>query len=256
MNARMLAVRLGLDGNLSALRRRLVPAESRHPIHALVGVLVADGFNCVDVGAHRGYYLERFLQRSPSGRHVAFEPVPALAERLVRRFPAAEIHHAAVSDHAGTADFTVALSRPAVSCLVERPRTMRERTQRIQVPLCTLDGVLGERDVQLVKIDVEGAQQQVLEGGYETIARCQPVVIFEHGRAAREHFGADEATIYELLVEEAGLRLSTVQHPSIPLDLDRFRRAVDEHLSSDFVAMPTLAARRRARVAVPAAVVA
>jgi FkbM family methyltransferase len=107
--------------------------------------------------------------------------VPALAERLMKRFAAAEIHHAAVSDHAGTTDFTVALSRPAVSCLVERPRTMRERTRRIQVPLCTLDDVLGGRDVQLVTIDVEGAQQQVLEGGYETIARCQPVVISSTG---------------------------------------------------------------------------
>jgi hypothetical protein len=47
-----------------------------------------------------------------------------------------------------------------------------------------------------------------------------------------------------------------VQQLSIPLDLDRFRRAVDTYLSSDFVAMPTLAARRRRRIVVSAEVVA
>jgi FkbM family methyltransferase len=242
----MLAVRLGLDGPLSWARRRLVPAEGRDAIHHLVGLLMVDGFNCVDVGAHRGWYLERFLQLSPTGQHVAFEPVPQLAERLARRFPAAEVYQAAVSDEPGTASFTVALSRPAVSCLVERPRTMRERTQRIEVRVRTLDEVIGGRDVHFLKVDCEGAQQQVLLGGAEAIARCRPIVVFEHGRAAREHFGADEQTIYELLVEEAGLRLSTVQQPGVPLDLDGFRRCVDEHSSSDFLALPVVGAPVRA----------
>jgi FkbM family methyltransferase len=241
----MLAVRLGLDGPLSWVRRRVVSSAGHDAIHHLVGMLVLDGFNCVDVGSHRGWYLERFLELSPSGHHVAFEPIPHLANRLARRFPTAEIYQSAVSDEAGTASFTVALSRPAVSCLVERPRTMRERTERIEVAVRTLDDVIGERDIHFLKVDCEGAQQQVLVGGSETILRCRPIVIFEHGRAAREHFDADERVIYELLVEEAGLRLSTVQQPGVPLDLDGFRRCVDEHLSSDFLALPVVGAPLR-----------
>jgi hypothetical protein len=43
----------------------------------------------------------------------------------------------------------------------------------------TLDHVVGDRRVDMMKIDVEGAEGLVLQGAHETLRRCRPLIIFE-----------------------------------------------------------------------------
>ncbi len=54
----------------------------------------------------------------------------------------------------------------------------------------------------VIKIDVEGAEQQVLEGALETLRRHRPIVIFEHGTGSAEAFGTCPGDIYQLLREQ------------------------------------------------------
>jgi Methyltransferase FkbM domain len=49
-----------------------------------------------------------------------------------------------------------------------------------------------------VKIDVEGAEEQVIRGATGTLARHRPIVVFEHDVSAR-HFGTASETLHELL---------------------------------------------------------
>jgi hypothetical protein len=53
------------------------------------------------------------------------------------------------------------------------------------VPLTTIDRFEFPR-ADLMKIDVEGMELQVLEGGAETIRRCRPVLFVEHLKNDRE----------------------------------------------------------------------
>jgi hypothetical protein len=46
----------------------------------------------------------------------------------------------------------------------------------------------------VIIIDVEGAEQQVVEGALETIRRHQPIVVFEHGLGAADHYGTARST--------------------------------------------------------------
>lgn len=48
-----------------------------------------------------------------------------------------------------------------------------------QVPLVTIDS-LGLKQLDLIKADVEGFEQAVIEGARDTIARCRPAIYFEH----------------------------------------------------------------------------
>jgi Methyltransferase FkbM domain len=59
----------------------------------------------------------------------------------------------------------------------------------------------------VIKGDVEGAEQQVFEGALETFRRHHPIVIFEHGTGSAETFGTSPADIYQLLNEKAGMRI-------------------------------------------------
>ncbi len=61
----------------------------------------------------------------------------------------------------------------------------------------------------MIKIDVEGAELEVLKGATETIKRCKPVIVFEHGLGASDHYGTTPDLIFDL-VSGCGLKISTM----------------------------------------------
>jgi FkbM family methyltransferase len=76
-----------------------------------VGLLEADS-DCLDIGAHEGVVLREMVRLAPNGRHIAWEPLPALARRLRERYPAVEIRDAALSIGAGERAFAHVLDEP------------------------------------------------------------------------------------------------------------------------------------------------
>lgn len=63
------------------------------------------------------------------------------------------------------------------------------------VPIATLDEIISNseaRRIQLVKIDVEGAELEVLQGGKAFFARCQAPILFEFRRDAMERYLDDD----------------------------------------------------------------
>ena len=54
--------------------------------------------------------------------------------------------------------------------------------------------------IDLIKIDVEGAEGAVIEGAIETIKRNQPYIILEHGGKSSSAFGYSSSEIYDLLL--------------------------------------------------------
>ena len=59
----------------------------------------------------------------------------------------------------------------------------------------------------LIKIDVEGAERQVIEGAIETLRRHAPIVVFEHGPGAQDEYQTSPEQVYDLLVSGAGMRI-------------------------------------------------
>jgi FkbM family methyltransferase len=162
--------------------------------------------NCIDIGAHSGEVLREIVRCAPKGRHIAYEPLPEFAARLAAEFPAVDVRQAALSNEVGEVDFHVVVDDPMQSGIKARPDAQLKRV--VRVPLDTLDHGLPEGFVpDLIKIDVEGAEQQVLQGAIGTITRHQPVVVFEHGAGLEDQYGTSSGTVYDLLVHEAGLRI-------------------------------------------------
>jgi hypothetical protein len=65
----------------------------------------------------------------------------------------------------------------------------------------TLDREIGGLLPRTVKIDVEGAELAVLEGGRSLLSRARPVVIFEHVVEASSLYGASAEAPFDLLTE-------------------------------------------------------
>lgn len=71
--------------------------------------------------------------------------------------------------------------RPGYSSLGRRPEGAGAAIREIVVPLRRMDDLVDSDAVDVVRIDVEGAELSVLRGGERLIARCRPAILFESG---------------------------------------------------------------------------
>ncbi|MFI1731858.1 FkbM family methyltransferase [Streptomyces acidicola] len=130
----------------------------------------------VDVGGWYGPWTRRLAGRAH--QVVTVEPVPHLARLLTSAAPTnVHVIQAAASDHPGTARLWLPpgdKGERGVSSLVRRDIHARA----LDVPCVTLDG-LGLRDVDFIKIDVDGSEPAVLRGARGILVRDRPALFIE-----------------------------------------------------------------------------
>ena len=234
------ARRLGVEDqarDLWGMRSRAGRRDRRDMRHLrlLLAFTLGAEDSCVDVGAHDGAVLRDLVRYAPRGSHVAFEPLPDLAALLRRDFPGVDVRNAAVSDRAGDVTFHRVARHPTRSSLHTLGRDAAE-IEPLTVRSETLDESLPDGFVpRLVKIDVEGAEEQVLRGAMRTLSTHRPIVVLEHNRDSR-HFGTSSATIHALLAE-AGLQVFDIDGNG-PYDPAALERRVDAGDIWTYVARP------------------
>ncbi|WP_186763364.1 FkbM family methyltransferase [Lentzea tibetensis] len=171
------------------------------------GVRLAPDAVVLDVGANIGLFSLFVKQECPSARVLAFEPMPAVVEALRRNLdlhgvPDVEVHALALGARREEAVFTY---HPALSCnstnrpegkelLLEMQRVLfgehAAGSEEVRVDVDTLSAVLERRSdldrIDLLKIDVEGAELDVLRGvGAANWPRVDQVVVEVHDRDGR-----------------------------------------------------------------------
>lgn len=158
-------------------------------ISGLIDRYARPGDTVADIGANIGVTTLRMARAvGPRGRVVAFEPHPETAARLraaVARSNAAQVEvcELALGDEAGTAR----LVRPPGNAGAAAIATGAEHGSALTVKMARLDDLAADwRALRLLKIDVEGAEAAVIDGGRETLARLRPILIFETNRADSE----------------------------------------------------------------------
>jgi FkbM family methyltransferase len=204
-------------------------------LRALIRSLPSDA-SCVDVGANLGHILGEMVHGCPEGRHVAFEPVPWLAEDLRRRYPRVDVRAEAVSDAAGSVAFTVVRKKPSRSGIsATLDLTIDATVEEIQTATVRLDDALPtDFRPALIKVDVEGGELQALEGGRRVLSAHRPILAVEHQYGRRKEPERTQR-IYDLL-DEIGYELRTVAGRSV--DRQEFLQLVDSRTEWNFFAYP------------------
>ncbi|HMG04650.1 MAG TPA: FkbM family methyltransferase [Chthoniobacterales bacterium] len=152
-------------------------------------------YRCViDGGANRGSFTDAFLQLHRPERLVLVEALPDLAEKLRGRYagkPGISVVSAALSDKNGEAQFEINRSEASSSLLPIDPRNTAwfgrdlAVARTVRVPTMTLPQLIEEQGLQtvdLLKLDLQGAERAVLTGGESMLERVRVIyteVFFE-----------------------------------------------------------------------------
>jgi FkbM family methyltransferase len=160
------------------------------PVLVAARAHLSDDATCLDVGANIGLYSLALSAVAPEGRIYAFEPSPSAFSHLQENVRAngigqVETTQVAVSDRVGSVtfhDFSFFSAGSFSSDEGSLLSTDSYGSSAFQAATTTLDTFVAERGigrVDVIKIDVEGAELGVLEGAAEVLAKHQPVVLLE-----------------------------------------------------------------------------
>lgn len=170
--------------------------------------------NCIDVGCHKGEILDLLRTRAPLGFHFGIEPLPILHDYLLNKYQQAQncnILKFAASNSTDRVEFNYVITNPAYSGIKKRDYDKPcERDVKIKVQTRKIDDCIpANKRIDFIKIDVEGAELSVLEGCRNIIERDRPIIIFEHGMGAANHYGTTPEMIFAFF-ESVNLRISNL----------------------------------------------
>ena len=187
-----------------------------------LGSGLRSGACAIDVGAHLGLYTYHFSKCvGPTGHVVSLEPHPITAARLRRFVRCARLSNVQVVEAAATS--TEATQRTTIGTLGvpldahhgeirtecalklaadESGEGRRYAGQHaLTVPLVTLDQ-LDIPCVDALKLDVEGSEFEVLNGGLALIRRHRPHIVCELENRWLVRNGHDASDVFRLLCGE------------------------------------------------------
>lgn len=161
----------------------------RLTIQVLKKVIHADS-NCIDIGCHKGEILNKIVEFAPQGKHMAFEPIPTLFNLLKNKYnESVQIFPFALSDENGNSKFHYVKNAPAYSGINKRDYKVKPKISLIDVEIKRLDEFTSEKKIDFIKIDVEGGEFEVLKGAEKTLSNNNPIILFECGLGASNHYG-------------------------------------------------------------------
>lgn len=185
--------------------------------------------NCIDIGCHEGEMLEMMLRYAPNGQHYAFEPIPEMFQILKQKYGnLVRVYPYALSSESGMTTFHHVKNAPAYSGIIQRDyKTNSPDIDVIQVKMEKLDNILPlNHRIDFIKLDMEGAELHVLKGAIDAIIRNKPLILFEFGLGASNHYGTQPEDIWDILSNQCAMRIFTLEgylNNQLPLTLEKLK---------------------------------
>jgi FkbM family methyltransferase len=210
--------RMRLDVSEWLGRHIFVTGEYEPSTTSVFKACLKRGDTFIDVGANAGYFtLLAANCVGPTGRVRSFEPLPQVRQALLtnielNRFPNCVVSDVALSNEDGEAEF---FAGPTSHYGVSSLRKLDDASATIRVRTAKFDDILSKSEtVDLMKIDVEGAECHVLEGMQETLRHSAPDIIIEVSPKYLE--GMDRSTAdLDRLFNANGYRSYAIEHTGL-----------------------------------------
>ena len=171
-----------LKWNVSVTDSRYLLGTYEPELAKIVEREVKEGKRFVDIGANAGYFTLLAARNNPEIAHLAIEPFPEnvalLKEHLfINDFANTKVLQVAVSDEVGEVEFSDSGNLAANTYKTE---STIFRGNKIKVKTTTLTELAKSNDLDaecFIKIDVEGAELDVLQGGIDYLQKFHPDIV-------------------------------------------------------------------------------
>jgi FkbM family methyltransferase len=181
-------VRLFIDLSDHTIGLNILRGQYEQDEIRFLRALLKAGDTAIDVGGHIGFFtIQMAAAVGAAGRVYAFEPLDANADLLEQSIiengfsGRVDFRRAAVGATAGSATLTFpveTLNSGGAYLLRNGSAPLAGNLQR-EVPLVALDALNLRRPIRVVKMDVEGAEPQVLRGAQRILRDDRPVILSE-----------------------------------------------------------------------------
>jgi len=209
-------------------------------IKKIMRIVLEEDSSFIDVGCYRGNFLVEANKFAPSGAHIGFEPIPEIYTKVIKTLGGVnDIRQLGLSDERGETTFNYVKSNPLYSGIKKRNYPGKESIEELVIKVDTLDHQLFQSPrVDLIKIDVEGAELNVLKGGINTITKFNPVIVFEYEQGASDVYGVTPAEIWSFFdkVKYSIYTLKNFIDNPLPLSFSKFTEIYNSNDEHFFVA--------------------
>jgi len=126
---------------------------------------------CVDIGVDVGWWSFFTADANPNGTVMSFEPNPLSYAALlpfIANDPQITLHNVAISNKDGTLPFVQS----------EGNSNSRDASSTLYVPCRRIEAYIGDRFIDIMKIDTEGHEIEILGSLRDTYSRIE-TIIFE-----------------------------------------------------------------------------
>jgi len=175
--------------------------------------LLKDKRRFIDIGANVGIYS--FYFKNIFKNIEAFEPLKEISYRLEYfQNESLNVHNVALSNKRGELQFYIPLisGKPVASLASLETRDCKCEIRTVKVN--TLDSYNFD-DVDLVKIDVEGHEQSIINGAHNVLKKNKPILIIE---IEQRHIKNNIDEVFKSIINLNYLGYFLKNHKLIPLD--------------------------------------
>jgi len=194
---------------------KLLPSDIAHRHIAYLGFyelevsrriarLAKQGGLLVDVGANYGYYCCLWCALNPDNRVIAFEASPNNVTPLKENIRAnglahrIEVRTVAIGKRPGTLPFT----RGSPGQTGWGGLLLEKQSDAIDVAVDTLDNLFPEGNIQVLKVDTEGADTWVLQGAEQLLTQKRiQHIFFEQNTPRMSALGIQEGEAQNMLAK-------------------------------------------------------
>jgi len=169
---------------------------------AAIGLIPSTSQGCfIDVGANHGQSIESILLFRPDAQIVSFEANPGLAQKLEKRYRNRKnirIHPYGLADAAGrftlfvpsykgfVYDGLASFDEASAISWISEKTVLNFKPDKLQVTqvACMADTLDAQQLAPIfIKVDVQGFEYNVLQGGRQTLLQYEPILLIEDLRS-------------------------------------------------------------------------
>ena len=168
---------------------------------AYVNSAIKKGQTVLDIGAHKAVYLYFMLKKvGDKGKVYAFEPQSSLYQYIKNikglfKWDNVTIEHLALSDSQDTVTLYIPTNKasktssPEATIVKHKDHSNFGTTENVSTE--TLDSYCSQHNIKpnFLKIDVEGNELRIFQGGIDTLKKYKPNIIVE---IEARHIGQDK----------------------------------------------------------------